>query len=140
MKSNLELTMPERLKERMKDKRLRQIDISKAIGASRGTVSKWLSGDAEPNHEYTLRLAEVLDVHPDWIMEGENYYANYDDLDDMENALKEENREKDWIQAQNHRSKTCWRSGNVQGDRRQLPRSVRSCGQRDRHVHRAAGR
>lgn len=94
MKSNLELTMPERLKERMKDKRLRQIDISKAIGASRGTVSKWLSGDAEPNHEYTLRLAEVLDVHPDWIMEGENYYANYDDLDDMVNALKEENREK----------------------------------------------
>lgn len=93
MHSNSELTMSERLKERMKQKRLRQIDISKAIGASRGTVSKWLSGDAEPNHEYTLRLAEVFDVHPDWIREGDNYYATYDDLDDMENALKKENRD-----------------------------------------------
>ncbi|WP_201550911.1 XRE family transcriptional regulator [Psychrobacter fjordensis] len=94
MHANLEPTMAERLKERMKEKRLRQIDISKAIGASRGTVSKWLSGDAEPNHEYMLRLAEVLDVHPDWIIEGDNYYATYDDLDAMENALKEENRDR----------------------------------------------
>jgi len=94
MTANSASTIPERLKERMKDKRLRQIDISKAIGASRGTVSKWLSGDAEPNHEYMLRLAEVFDVHPDWIMEGDNYYATYDDLDDMVNAVKETYREK----------------------------------------------
>lgn len=93
MHANSEPNMSERLKERMKQKRLRQIDISKAVGASRGTVSKWLSGGAEPNHEYTLRLAEVLDVHPDWITEGDNYYAAYDDLDDMVNALKEKNRD-----------------------------------------------
>jgi|26BtaG_2_1085354.scaffolds.fasta_scaffold04315_4 transcriptional regulator with XRE-family HTH domain len=93
MNNEPEQTIATRLKNIMKERRLRQVEISKAIGASRGTVSKWLSDTAQPSHEYLLRLAEVLKVPADWIIEGDDYYASYDDLDDMVYAVKETNRD-----------------------------------------------
>lgn len=93
MNNKSEQTIATRLKNVMKEKRLRQVEISKAIGASRGTVSKWLSDTAQPSQEYLLRLAEVLKVPADWIIEGDNYYASYDDLDDMVDAVRETRRD-----------------------------------------------
>lgn len=93
MNNKSEQTIATRLKNVMKERRLRQVEISKAIGASRGTVSKWLSDTAQPSQEYLLRLAEVLKVSADWIIEGDNYYASYDDLDDMVDAVRETKRD-----------------------------------------------
>ena len=63
-----------RIESCMKDNNLRQVDISKSIGASRGSVSKWISGSARPSYEYILRLSEVFNVPPGWLEEGDDYY------------------------------------------------------------------
>jgi transcriptional regulator with XRE-family HTH domain len=74
MEDNKISSIGHRIESCMKDNDLRQVDISKSIGASRGSVSKWISGNAKPSYEYILRLSEVFNVPPGWLEEGDEYY------------------------------------------------------------------
>lgn len=67
-----DLARAERISELMAAQRLRQVDISKAIGASRSTVSKWLAGTNTPAGDYLRMLARLLKTSPDWIINGDN--------------------------------------------------------------------
>lgn len=60
----------DRIKERLNILGLRQIDISDSTGASRGAVSKWVSGDAAPSPNYVYGIARVLSTTPHWLMYG----------------------------------------------------------------------
>lgn len=51
---------------------LRQTDIATAIGASRGTVSKWISGDARPSSAYAERIARTLGTTKTWLLYGDD--------------------------------------------------------------------
>lgn len=70
-----------RIRQCMQEKGLKQVDIVKTTGVSKGSVSKWLSGKAKPSGESLLRLSQVLDIPEYWILHGEYPYTAYDDDD-----------------------------------------------------------
>ena len=74
--------MANRIKECMKAKRLKQVDIVKTTGVSKGSISKWLAGKAKPSGEYLLRLSQVLGESEYWLLNGEYPYSSYEDIDD----------------------------------------------------------
>lgn len=60
-----------RIKGLMAKNRIRQIDIANETGASRSTVSKWLSGDNVPAGKYIVELAGLLKTTPEYLLYGE---------------------------------------------------------------------
>lgn len=72
----------ERIKGLMDSKGLKQVDVVKAIGISKSSVSKWLNAKACPSGEYLRRLSEVLETSEYWILNGEYTYSSYADIDD----------------------------------------------------------
>lgn len=66
-----DLARAERISELMAVGRIRQVDISESIGASRSTVSKWISGENTPAGNYLRLLARKLKTSPEWILYGE---------------------------------------------------------------------
>ena len=74
--------MANRIKECMKAKRLKQVDIVKTTGVSKGSISKWLAGKAKPSGEYLLRLSQVLGESEYWLLNCEYPYSSYEDIDD----------------------------------------------------------
>ncbi|WP_151767917.1 XRE family transcriptional regulator [Acinetobacter oleivorans] len=60
----------ERILERMRELKLRQVDLIEATGAGKGTVSKWISGINTPSVEYMPALAQVLKTTESWLLSG----------------------------------------------------------------------
>lgn len=60
-----------RLNDLMYEKNIIAINLAASIGASRGAVSKWLSGDSIPSHRYIEKLATVLDTSYKWLAYGQ---------------------------------------------------------------------
>ena len=54
-----------RLKEILKEKRLTQLSVSKAMKLSSVTVNQWATGKAMPSVETLIRLCEILEVSLD---------------------------------------------------------------------------
>lgn len=63
-------TFPDRLSQRMKELKIDQVDIVTKIGASKGSVSKWVSGTSKPNGEYLTSLSKLLQTSADWLLNG----------------------------------------------------------------------
>ncbi|MGP4971415.1 XRE family transcriptional regulator [Psychrobacter aquimaris] len=85
----------ERIKDLMDSKGLKQVDVVKAIGISKSSVSKWLNAKACPSGEYLRRLSEILETSEYWLLNGEypySSYANIDDAMDYMNAYEESMR------------------------------------------------
>lgn len=62
----------ERLKSRMKELGLRQIDIVNSTNASKGAVSGWIKGEVNPNIQFIEPLAKVLKTTPSWLLSGDS--------------------------------------------------------------------
>ena len=77
----------DRITQCMKEKGLKQVDIVKTTGVSKGSVSKWLSGKAKPSGESLLRLSQVLNKSEYWLLNGEYPYNSYEDIDDAMDSL-----------------------------------------------------
>ncbi|EHU2133744.1 XRE family transcriptional regulator [Acinetobacter baumannii] len=60
----------DRIIERMRELKLRQVDLIEATGAKKGTVSKWISGINTPSVEYMPALAQVLKTTESWLLTG----------------------------------------------------------------------
>lgn len=56
------------LKEIMREKNMRQIDVANKSGISKGRVSRWMSGENIPYGESLSKLAEVLGVSTDRLL------------------------------------------------------------------------
>lgn len=65
------MTTEDRIRQRMAELSLKQRDIIHATGASRGTVSQWVNGIAQPNGAYLVKLAECLRTSEKWLRTGE---------------------------------------------------------------------
>ena len=89
----------ERIKDLMDSKGLKQVDIVKAIGISKSSVSKWLNAKACPSGEYLRRLSEVLETSEYWLLNGEYPYSSYADFDDAMDYIDstEENKRNYYI-------------------------------------------
>ena len=51
-----------RLKEILKEKRLTQLSVSRAMKLSKVTINQWAKGKTMPSVESLIRLAEILEV------------------------------------------------------------------------------
>lgn len=56
------------LKEIMREKNMRQIDVANKSGISKGRVSRWMSGENIPYGESLAKLAEALGVSVDRLL------------------------------------------------------------------------
>lgn len=60
----------DRIKLRIKDLKLKQVDLVRATGASKSTVHGWLNGYTVPKGKNLLALADALKVTPGWLLDG----------------------------------------------------------------------
>ncbi|MDP2141320.1 MAG: S24 family peptidase [Gammaproteobacteria bacterium] len=58
-----------KLKDRMKELGIKPVDLARAIGASRSSLSQWLNSDVEPSAKFIPALCRELQVSPEWIVE-----------------------------------------------------------------------
>lgn len=60
----------DRIIQRMTDLKLRQVDLMDATGATKGAVSKWVSGTNVPSTEFMPSLAAILKTSENWLLTG----------------------------------------------------------------------
>lgn len=61
-------TTAERLKEIMKIRNMKQVDIIERTGINKGALSSYLSGRYLPKQDNIYKLSQVLRVNPAWLM------------------------------------------------------------------------
>ncbi|WP_394650896.1 LexA family protein [uncultured Acinetobacter sp.] len=62
----------DRIALRMRELKIKQVDLINKYGLSKGTVSKWVSGTNTPNGENLTKLAEILKTTESWIINGDD--------------------------------------------------------------------
>ena len=76
-------TMSRRIKFRMTDLRLKQVDVADKLQVSPSTVCFWVNGKAIPTAEQFKALAKILEVSPTWLLGqdkgGDNNIATTED-------------------------------------------------------------
>lgn len=60
----------DRIIQRMTDLKLKQVDLMEATGATKGAISKWVSGTNVPRSEFMPALAQVLRTSENWLLTG----------------------------------------------------------------------
>lgn len=60
-------TTQERLREVMQKTGKKVPDLAKATGLNKGTIYRYLSGEVEPRHDATHKLALALNVSETWL-------------------------------------------------------------------------
>lgn len=70
MFSILNMNINDRIIARARELKLKQVDIVRAVGCSKGTVNQWFKGDTAPNGENLLKTAKALGVSPEWLQTG----------------------------------------------------------------------
>ncbi len=62
------MTLGEKIIDLRKKRGLSQEDLAITLGVSRQAVSKWETGDATPDTDKVIALAEYFDVTTDWLL------------------------------------------------------------------------
>lgn len=76
-------TISERIQQKMYEKGLKQADLVRSMGVSKGAVSLWLSGVSAPSGKNLMALAEVLNVSPYWLLTGGDRPPGRDEESDL---------------------------------------------------------
>ncbi|MFW1850274.1 LexA family protein [Acinetobacter guillouiae] len=63
-------TTADRILQRMKDLNLQHKDLVTATGASKGTVTNWISGVNNPTGNRLIQLSQALNTTPEWLLNG----------------------------------------------------------------------
>ena len=58
----------DRLKELRLEKSLKQEDLAKVLGVSRGALAKWENGSRETNFAMLVKIAEFFGVTTDYLL------------------------------------------------------------------------
>lgn len=78
-------TFAERLRMQMNLKGVTGAELSRKLGISKSTLSKWWNRDSIPNRGIIVGIADYLDVNPDWLTGGtDNKEREYDLQIDMD--------------------------------------------------------
>lgn len=64
------LTIHDRIQSKMAELGLKQADLMRVTGAGRATISSWVNGPSMPRGEYLLKVANVLNTSPEWLLKG----------------------------------------------------------------------
>lgn len=68
--------MGERILQRLRDLKLRRSDLARAADVSASAVTQWVKGDTTPDTENLDKLAQILNVSADWLLNGSEAEAN----------------------------------------------------------------
>lgn len=61
-------TFRENLTNLMEAKRMRRSDLAEAIGSQRGTITRYLTQDRNPDIEFVYRISQFFGVSFDWLL------------------------------------------------------------------------
>lgn len=64
----MEVLIAQRIKDSMKNEKLTQIQLAKAIGVGQSSVSDWLNSKSEPSIDNLWKLADFFDVSIDFLV------------------------------------------------------------------------
>ncbi|MCJ8985699.1 helix-turn-helix domain-containing protein [Acinetobacter baumannii] len=84
-------TTADRIILRMQELKVQHKDIVAATGASKGTVTNWISGVNEPTGKRLLALASFLKTSPDWLLTGKIEEGSNGKITNAEVQLYDEN-------------------------------------------------
>ncbi|WP_080206509.1 helix-turn-helix domain-containing protein [Salmonella enterica] len=87
-----ERTLGQRVRQRRKQLRLNQNQLSKAAGVSESSISLWESDNTAPRGANLHKLASALQCSPTWILFGDADQTP-EEPRPIESALKEDERE-----------------------------------------------
>ena len=59
--------MFERYLEMLKEKKLKNIDVSRATGIPASTFSDWKKGKSSPKRDKIEKIANFFEINPDWL-------------------------------------------------------------------------
>jgi len=57
-----------RLNAALNAKHLKQVDVARKTGISKGTIAHYFAGDYAPKYDKLEKIAAALGVSPDWLM------------------------------------------------------------------------
>ncbi|MBQ9328913.1 MAG: helix-turn-helix transcriptional regulator [Solobacterium sp.] len=77
----------ERLEEAMSTKRIKPAELARAMNVSKATISRYLSGIMQPAGQNLVKMANILDVSPAWLV-GENVAGADEEYYDLINDVK----------------------------------------------------
>ena len=60
----------EKLIQRLKQIGMSQRDLAKEIGVTEATISRYVKGDRQPSEEMLAKIAEAIEVTPDYFTEA----------------------------------------------------------------------
>ena len=66
------MDISDRIKEKMKLRNLKSVDLANSTGAGKAAVSKWVNGAASPSGQYLIKLCKALKCEPEWLLTGKN--------------------------------------------------------------------
>lgn len=69
-----------------KNNNLSQEELASKIGVSRQAVSKWERGEASPDTDNLIALAEIYGVTLDELLKGKNYNSNQNTMNNFQNT------------------------------------------------------
>lgn len=72
----LTMEISERIKQRMKARGLKAVNIAAHTKASKGSVSQWVNGISKPSVEYLVKLCEILECTEEWLLFGKDYKSS----------------------------------------------------------------
>lgn len=80
------IELSERIRLKMAEHGLKAVDLVRKAGVSKGAVSQWLNGVAEPSSKNAIALSKALRCDPTWLMSGKgdpssNDFVAYDFID-----------------------------------------------------------
>lgn len=64
----MEVLIAQRIKDSMKNEKLTQVQLAKAIGVGQSSVSDWLNSKSEPSIDNLWKLADFFDVSIDFLV------------------------------------------------------------------------
>ena len=81
--------MANRLKELIKAKGIKQVDIAKLLGVKPNTVSGWVHESRQMDHQTLVKLAEYFDVSIDYILKRDEAAPENEKAPDTAEAVSE---------------------------------------------------
>ena len=69
--SNKNKKLGERIKYAIKNKGITQRMLAEKIGKYESEISKWCKGDGTPPYEILVKIVEVTNCNPGWLLTGE---------------------------------------------------------------------
>jgi phage repressor protein C with HTH and peptisase S24 domain len=65
-----------RLAHLMTVQRYKPSDLAKLVNVSRSTVTQWMHGTANPSGQNLIKVSDVLDCDPNWLLSGSSWQAS----------------------------------------------------------------